>query len=149
MRGLIIALGLALGIGAGVYRTGSGAESAPPARPVVALVVSINPEARVSVEPTNAALAPQRCDRPIEIGIDVFNDSFTRAPLRAAALSSAFEILAQPTPALSGEPRERRTMTIHLNRPSPVEVGLAFDVGPGTQDIGWRGATALLVHCDG
>jgi hypothetical protein len=149
MRGLIITVGLLLGMGAGIYWMGSRAEPSSDAPAVVALVVTINPEARVAVEPAPGPLPPQRCHQPIELGLEVFNDSFARAPLRAVALSYDFEVLVQPSPALSGKSRELRTMKIRLNRPAPVEVGLAFDVGPGTADIGWRGATALLVHCIG
>ncbi|MFO1249512.1 MAG: hypothetical protein U1E93_15170, partial [Alphaproteobacteria bacterium] len=54
--------------------------SAPPAAPIV---ISVNPEARVSVVLSGPLPAPGPCSRPVDVPVQVQNDSFITSRLEA------------------------------------------------------------------
>lgn len=146
--GLTMAFALAFALLAHTGHAGDHDHAAHgmPVPSAAALRVTINPEARVSVA-IGSPLPVQPCGGPIEIAIEVYNNARIAPKLVATALSTDFEIVAQPAPALTGATRERRRLTIALRRSPPVDVELAFDVGPVTQDLGGRSATHLLIRC--
>lgn len=55
---------------------------------------------------------------------------------------------SQPmTPKLSGLPVEYRILQVYSRDAGKREAGIAFNVGQGTQDIGFRNAIAVLFEC--
>jgi hypothetical protein len=109
------------------------------------LVVTINPEARVSVARAGPLPPPRPCGEPIEVSLEVVNEA--AMPARLAAVSATSDVDVGALPPLTGAAREHRTLRLRLQGPPPVDADLAFDVGPGTQDVGWRSATHLLLTC--
>lgn len=109
------------------------------------LVVTINPEARVSVARAGPLPPPRPCGQPIEVAVDIENEALLRAPLAVASSMPAVQVEALPL--LTGAARERRILRLRLHAAAPVDADFAFDVGPGTQDVGWRSATHLLLTC--
>lgn len=106
--------------------------------------ITISPEARVAV--TRGGPLPRwRCGTPLTLDVSVENQSATRASLVATA-GQEVVILQQPG-TLSGATNDRRMLILKPSR-SPADITLAFDIGPGTQDIGWRGETHFVITCE-
>jgi hypothetical protein len=126
------------------------------------LEIRINPESRVKLlrGPSKAELTAGR-ESPFLIRI--VNEAGVTAPLR---LSSP-NLLPAGGPAgreqwltarpivfpgarrerLSGAPLEYVLLTLTTRETGLREATLAFDVGQGTQDLGFRGETSLLFRC--
>ena len=127
-------------------------------------VVSINPETRVKV---------QRGEAPAELDeqgwrvflVKVVNEAGTTAALRASSANAARlhgspsnQVLmrwldlamfdAQPMqPTLSGLPVEYRVIQLYSRDRGAREARFGFDVGQGTQDLGFRNEVDVLFKC--
>jgi len=126
--------------------------------------VHVNPEMRVKVQPGEA--------KPtlVEGGwtaflVKVHNEAGTTAALRVKSpqaerlheapsttvadrwLATEFFTAAPLRAELGGLPLEYRVLQLYSRDRGPREAKLAFDVGQGTQDLGFRGETDVLFQC--
>lgn len=126
--------------------------------------VHINPEMRVKVQPGEAKATL------VEGGwtaflVKVHNEAGTTAALRVKSpqaerlheapsttvgdrwLATEFFTAAPLRTELGGLPLEYRVLQLYSRDRGPREAKLAFDVGQGTQDLGFRGETDVLFQC--
>jgi hypothetical protein len=126
--------------------------------------VHINPEMRVKVQPGEAKPAL------VEGGwtaflVKVHNEAGTTAALRVKSpqaerlheappatvgdrwLATEFFSAAPLRAELGGLPLEYRVLQLYSRDRGSREAKLAFDVGQGTQDLGFRGETDVLFQC--
>jgi hypothetical protein len=115
--------------------------------------VHINPEMRVKVArgPAPPALV-ERGWRPFLV--KVRNEAGTTATLRATSAQLAHRWLDllmayEPplSPTLSGLELEYRIVRLYSHDAGQREASLAFDVGQGTQDLGFRNEVPILFDC--
>jgi hypothetical protein len=134
--------------------------------PLVLLVVAINPEARVKVARGPAPAVLQQAGF-VPVLVKVINDSTVTKPLRmsssasgpvysgggaradAAADKSRFlqvEMFISPpmTASLSGLRVEYCIALVYSSEAGKREATIGFDVGQGTQDLGFRAETPVL-----
>jgi hypothetical protein len=122
--------------------------------PHVLLTVSINPESRVKVARGDGR-AELRQGQAVPVLIKVVNDAGVTAVLRptspqadANAKDRFFELkmhTEQPLAAtLSGRPVEYAVLLLTSRETGRREATIGFDVGQGTQDLGFRGEVPVL-----
>lgn len=127
-------------------------------------VININPESRVKVSRGQAAA------QLVEQGwrqflVKIVNEAGVTAALRAQS-SNALSLHGSPPedvvhrwlglatfdsqpllPALSGLKLEYRIVQLYAREPGKREAKLTFDVGQGTQDLGFRSEVDILFDC--
>jgi hypothetical protein len=111
------------------------------------VVVTINPEARVSVALSRSLLpAPSSADS-VTLQVAVLNDAFITLPLEAVLLDPvhAGVTLEFPRAALTGQPREHRTLTLRMERQGPVDITVGFRLEDERADLGGRDRFHFLV----
>jgi hypothetical protein len=122
--------------------------------PHVLLAVSINPESRVKVARGEAA-AQLRQGQAVPVLIKVVNEAGVTAVLRptspqaeAHAKDRFLELKIhtdKPLAAtLSGRPIEYAVLILTSREAGRREATIGFDVGQGTQDLGFRGEVPVL-----
>ena len=122
--------------------------------PHVLLSVWVNPESRVKVA-RGSARAALRQDQAVPMLIKVENDAGVTAALRPFSPQSDpkakdrfFELAMHTdkplTATLSGRSVEYAVLLVTCTQAGRREATLAFDVGQGTQDLGFRGEVAVL-----
>ena len=131
--------------------------------PQVLLQVTLSPESRVKVARGPAAAVAQQSGWTPAI-VKVVNESTVKKPLRASSpqagpvqsqrtvkkdFSSRFlelEMFTAPplTKALSGLKVEYAILLIYSSEAGKREATIGFDVGQGTQDLGFRGEAPVL-----
>lgn len=140
----------------------------------VLAMVNINPESRVKVGPGNARKQLVQNGWSVFL-VKVHNEAGVTAPLKVSSPNAApvqkpstgspappqsirpsdvtdrwcdlamFD--QQPmTPTLSGLPVEYRILQVYSRDAGQREAGIAFNVGQGTQDIGFRNEVAILFN---
>jgi hypothetical protein len=113
------------------------------------IVVTINPEARVSAVMGNALPQPGRCDAPMPLEIKVYNQGGITAPLRARLVNAPHYVaIHMDGPPLSGQPEEVRPLHVVLSRPEAVDITIAFSVAGDNGDLLDRDRVHLLVRCE-
>ena len=140
--------------------------------PLCLAIVTINPESRVKV--TAGAIEPILYEKGWRsFLVKVINEAGVTAPLRCSSpqaqsmvrqstSAAAPEIKITPAESarrwldiampvqepmvanLSGLQVEYRIVQLYSRDPGPLEATLAFDVGQGTQDLGFRSETPIL-----
>jgi hypothetical protein len=153
-------LGTTCAFGAGV---GSPPVSPHPARGIELLELEINPESRVKVARigTLPALVQGQWQRCL---IRVLNAAGTTAPLRVEEASSSstgspaadfrtesgiswrLEPDSRMGMCLTGASEEYRVLSFRASTPGRRLLGLRFNIGQGTQDLGFRGEADLLFN---
>ncbi|HTK75768.1 MAG TPA: hypothetical protein VL371_10960 [Gemmataceae bacterium] len=122
--------------------------------PHVLLTVSVNPESRLKVA-RGEARAELRQGQPVPVLIKVVNEAGVTAVLRptspqadANAKDRFLELKMhtdQPMSAtLSGRPVEYAILLLTSREAGRREATIGFDVGQGTQDLGFRGEVPVL-----
>jgi hypothetical protein len=122
--------------------------------PHVLLTVSINPESRVKVARGDGR-AELRQGRAVPILIKVVNDAGVTAVLRPTSpqadanakdrfLELKMHIDKPPAATLSGRPVEYAILLLTPREAGRREATIGFDVGQGTQDLGFRGEVQVL-----
>src|SRR5262245_54846242 len=122
--------------------------------PLVLLTVSINPESRVKVA-RGEAPAQLRQDLAVPVLIKVVNEAGVTAVLRPTSpqadpqLKDRFLELKMHTEkplaaTLSGRPVEYAILVLTSREAGRREATIGFDVGQGTQDLGFRGEVPVL-----
>ncbi|WP_230627286.1 CehA/McbA family metallohydrolase [Roseiconus lacunae] len=121
------------------------------------LKVSVNPESRVKIASTRDRIE-LRQDRPQRFLIEVENIAGVTAPLNITGFDLSF---ASPLPAdwcsirvidspftsiyLTGNPNEYKVVELTAHKAGLREIRLVGDAGQGTQDLGFRATTDLLL----
>jgi hypothetical protein len=115
--------------------------------------VHINPEMRVKVArgPARPVLMERGWGAFL---VKVRNEAGTTAALRAAPVRTTphwleLRMFDDPpmSPCLSGLELEYRIVRLYSRDAGPREASLAFDVGQGTQDLGFRNEVPILFDC--
>jgi hypothetical protein len=142
--------------------------------PLCLVGVNVNPESRVKAQPGPAA--PELVQQGWRVFlVKVHNEGGVTAPLRVTSPNAApiyKQSTSSPTPAatipkeeipdrwtdvrmfddrplvksLSGLPLEYRVLQVYSRDAGPREARLGFDVGQGTQDLGFRSDVDVLFH---
>ena len=130
------------------------------------LEIHINPELRVKVA-RGAAKADLNGGRETLFLARIVNEGGVTAPLTVSGPNSASGILegggdrrarwltarlvslwkSGKSPVLCGRPLEYVALSLSTKETGFREATLAFDVGQGTRDIGFRGECPVLFHC--
>jgi len=113
------------------------------------IVVTINPEARVSAVIGAPLPAPQICGSPLALNIKVINQGFVTAPLRAAIAGDHHMqvTLVTDDAKLSGAREENRLLALTAQGSAPVDVTIAFSIDDTIGDLAGRDRVHLLIHC--
>ena len=114
-----------------------------------AIVITINPEARVSVALGGVLPAPGRCGMPAELSVRVDNQGFVTSRLEAAFVGeppAGATLDFRPEP-LTGARRETRAMRITLTKPGLTDLTIAFRARNEAPDLGERDRVHFLMRC--
>lgn len=123
------------------------------------LEVTISPESRVKADAVNASAGgPPTVLRRGEwraFRVRVRNEARATARLRLGGEHTAgsgrrdrwLEVRMEPDAPLSGRATEERTLLLRPRETGLREARFTFDVGQGTQDLGFRGDVSLLFRC--
>lgn len=143
----VIALSLALTIDVQHDDHGGHGSDSPPAQGHI--VVTINPEARVSAVLGKPLPPAPLCGSGMDLDVQVLNNGFVTAPLRAEALGDErLKVALQiDKDKLSGEPEDLRTLHLLPMRPDPVDVTIAFSIDDTIGDLVGRDRVHLLLRC--
>jgi hypothetical protein len=127
--------------------THHGATSAPSDAQIV---VTINPEARVSAVLGAPLPAPAACGSATALNVRVINQGFVTAALRASIIGDGVSSVAlqMESGKLSGESNDSRTLHLITLGPDPVDVTVAFRIDKNIGDLGGRDRIHLLLRCN-
>jgi len=113
------------------------------------IVVTVNPEARVSAE--LAGVWPPRiaCGKPVELPLKILNQAFltSRLEVRLVGQSPAGVALELDRTPLSGAPEEMRTLRITVPTAKTVDVTVAFRAPAEIPDLGGRDRVHFVLRC--
>ena len=115
------------------------------------IVVTINPEARVSAVIGAPLPPPAPCGSATELNIKVINQGFVTAPLRAAIVGDGARHVAlrMDSTKLSGQPQDSRVLHVIPHESGLVDVTIAFSIDNNIGDLGGRDRVHLLLRCHG
>lgn len=113
------------------------------------IVVTVNPEARVSA--VLAGVWPPRivCGKPVELPVKILNQAFLTARLEArlvGQLPAGVALEFDRTP-LSGAPEELRTLRIAVPIVAAIDLTVAFRAPAEIPDLGGRDRVHFVLHC--
>lgn len=113
------------------------------------IVITINPETRVSVTRGGNVPPPAACGRPIELPVKIVNHGFLTAPLEATLVDNippgvSIEFAPQP---LSGAVDEMRSLQVTVSKPELVDITISFRPKNDIPDLGGRDRIHLLLRC--
>jgi hypothetical protein len=113
------------------------------------IVVTINPEARVSAVLGASLPSPSPCSESTELKVNIVNQGRVTAPLRAKIVGDGAKLvtlhLAQEK--LSGAPIDSRVLHINPLGNQPVDITIAFSVDDHVDDLGGRDRVHFLMRC--
>ena len=112
------------------------------------VVVTINPEGRVSAMVMGALPPPAAYGAPVDLAVAVVNQGFSTGRLEARLVGSpaAAATLDFRPEALKGVPLERRTMRITLTGGAPADLTIAFSLRNESPDLGGRDRIHMLLR---
>jgi len=104
------------------------------------IVVTINPEARVSAVRIGHSLRLANNETSILVPVLIINNGRVTAPLRATLLRPERDLVdvSMASEALSGAPNEKRELEIRLAVSGPLDVAIAFEISPEGGDLAGR-----------
>jgi hypothetical protein len=102
-------------------RTAASVDAAP-------VVVTINPEGRVSAALGSPLPSPVPWDTPVELAVKIVNQGFVTGHLEAQLVGDPKPRvrLDFPDDALKGVPQETRTLRLTLLKATPTDLTIAF-----------------------
>ena len=110
-------------------------------------LISINPESRVKAA-RGAAAATLPLNRPVGVLVKVYNEAGVTHPVRLSVterwLGAAVSQREPAARALTGQKVEYLVLRLAASEPGKREAVLKFDVGQGTQDLGFRAELPVL-----
>jgi len=146
MRWLSLPLALGGGI---VFAQEDHAHHTVPPPDDAQIVVTINPEARVSAVLGASLPSPSACGDATELKVKIINQGKITAPLRARLVDGGARIgaLHMNAEKLSGQPEDSRLLHLMKLGPGPVDMTVAFSIDNNIGDLGGRDRVHLLVRC--
>lgn len=113
------------------------------------VVITINPEARVSANFNGPLPTPVTCGKPTVLSVRILNCGSVNSQLEAALVENVPEgvTLQFRAAPLTGAPAELRQLKIVLNRRSLADVTIAFRSHSEAPDIGGRNRIHFLMRC--
>jgi hypothetical protein len=114
------------------------------------LLVTINPEARITVSRGGGALPPpSSCGTPTDVAVRVVNQALITARLRAELVGSvpAEVVLEFPTESLKGVPEETRLLRITLANPAPADLTIVFRAENQIPNFGGTDRMHFVMRC--
>lgn len=113
------------------------------------IVVTINPEARVSAIIGAPMPPPPKCGEPIELKVGIVNQGFVTAPLRAAIIGDIKGRVALHLEAtkLNGAAEDTRLLHLIPLSSSATDVTVGFSIDNNIGDLGGRDRVYLLLRC--
>jgi hypothetical protein len=112
------------------------------------IVITINPEGRVSAAIAGALPPPAAYGAPIELAVAVVNQGFSTGRLEARLVGSpaaAATLDFHPEP-LKGAPLERRILRVTLTGGAPTDLTIAFSLRNESPDLGGRDRVHMLLR---
>jgi hypothetical protein len=112
------------------------------------IVVTINPEGRVSARVMGALPPPAAYGAPVRFDIAVVNQGFSTGILEARLVGSpaaAATLDFHPAP-LRGAPLERRSLKVTLTGGAPTDLTIAFGLRNESPDLGGRDRIHMLLR---
>jgi hypothetical protein len=145
MKSLILAAALALtalALAAGDRLYGAGSPNVPP------IIITINPESRVSVALGGALPPPVSCGSAANLIVKIVNQGFVTAHLEAelVGIVAGVKLDFDPKP-LTGAPEESQSLHVTLTQPGTTDITIAFKLRHETADLGGRGRIHFLLNC--
>lgn len=113
------------------------------------IVVTINPEARVSATWMGPAPPAPVCGSAVEIPVAVVNQAFVTSALQAEIVGLApagATLRAQQLP-LSGHASDTRAIELTLSERGPSDITIEFSIPNERPDLGGRARVHFLVAC--
>jgi len=112
------------------------------------IVITINPEGRVSAMIMGALPPPVACGVPVELTVAVINQGFSTGKLEARLVGNpaAAATLDFHPDALKGAPLEKRSMKITLTGAAPTDLTIAFSLRNESPDLGGRDRIHMLLR---
>jgi hypothetical protein len=112
------------------------------------IMVTINPEGRVSAMIVGALPPPAAYGAPVELGVVVVNQGFSTGRLEARLVGSpaAAATLDFRPDALKGAPLEKRTLRVVLSGTAPTDLTIAFSLRNESPDLGGRDRIHMLLR---
>lgn len=116
---------------------------------LVPIVITINPEARVSVTGGGALYRSQLCERPVELPVSIVNTGSVTTLLQARLVGSTPEgsSVTFLGGKLNGARQEQRMLRLTLRGSGFVEVTIAFRAKDDLADLDGRDRIHLLLEC--
>ena len=122
---------------------------APAASTDAPLMITINPEQRVSVALGGALPPPARCGTPVHLPVKIENQAFVTFRLEAALVEevpAGASVMFDAAP-LKGVRNELRGMHVMLTRPGLTDLTIAFRARNEAPDLGGRDRVHFLMRC--
>ena len=126
------------GMNMGPARDDSGAQ----------IIVTVNPEARVSAVLTSPQPAAAVCGAPVDLSVKVLNQAGITAPLKARLVDppAGVAMTLEGAP-LSGRPQDRLTLQLVSRRREATDLTIAFSFTGDAGDLADRDRVHLLLRC--
>ncbi len=126
-----------------------GAADAATSASTAPIRLTINPEARVSVEMVGTVPPAVRCGSALDLSVEVVNQGFVTAPLEAALVGTAPAgvTLYLDREPLTGVPTETRVLHVTLTQPGQTDLTVAFRARNEIPDLGGRDRVHFLAEC--
>lgn len=112
------------------------------------IVVTINPEARVSVA-VHTPRVRARCGTTVSLRLKVINQGYVTAPLNATAIGTGARHVAVDLSSarLTGRGEESRELRLRPVGGLPADVTIAFNISQEIGDLSGRDRVNLFVTC--
>ena len=113
------------------------------------IMISINPEARVSVALAGALPQPVSCGAAADLAVKIVNQSFATFRLEAQFVGDVpggVSLDFRPAP-LRGVREEFRNLRITLTNPDPTDLTVAFKAHNAPPDLGGRDRVHFVMRC--
>lgn len=138
-------LWLSVGWAAEVHEHRHDEEQNPPR----GIVVTINPEARVSVTGHGLTYRSLPCHKPIDLPVKIINLGFVTAPLRVRLVDSVPGVSSATLlgNGLTGVREEHRVLRLSVEGTGFVDVTIAFSAQHDIEDLDGRSRVHLLLEC--
>jgi hypothetical protein len=126
------------GMNMGPASDGSGAQ----------IIVTVNPEARVSADLTSPQPAIAVCGAPLHLSVKVLNQAGITAPLRARLVDppAGVAMTSEGAP-LSGRPEDWLMLQLVSRRREATDLTIAFSFTGDVGDLADRDRVHLLLRC--
>lgn len=113
------------------------------------IVVTINPEARVSAVRSATLPLPAPCGSAVTLKVKIVNQGFVTARFQASVVGDgAHRVEMHMDEAkLNGQPQDHRLLHLIPVHPGPVDVTIAFSIDDNIGGHGGHDRMHLLVRC--